>query len=876
MAASTLRWISVFLQLVQLNGLLSLAKTAGLSTLSSTASSRIFNEASFPFLSVPDEDGAVHRTSNVISEPGISHKRIVSATVPQAPSKATATTLLYDTILPAPISDTGKQLDKNGEDNNKDHDSDILSNVNSDRPSYRELEKQASILIDNTPTGSWNQTTVEVACAICQSLSRMSFRGSIVTMEKLIRRMVEEQSAQNEVVGPLQMAPLHEHLIGAWARCSEMAGPDRAEEILEYMLDSYPQHRHNSNNATMWDGLPTDEPIPSRESFNVVLWSHARSSQPQANAKAIRLLSKWYEWYNAGRCSVTPNATSYAAVLFALAKHDPSLQQQGRPDASKTSGQSQFDAPKMVLDLLEQMEKLSQKYPAVKPDLSCYHKYFVAVQESVKRGQITDFEGAILCERHLERMLRYPDEEIHPDSWAFNAAIRSWTHCNSVESVGRCENLLKLQEEYHALKGFSSKTKPLIHSYNLLIDCYARSRLRDKVERATGLLRKLEERGTRGVLTSNMSIKRGFERHTNESGIYEWLRPNSYTYNSVLNTIAKSGKRQAPELAEKILLEMDRKQKEGDPAIELTIRSINVCLNAWAQSGRESAPKRIKDWIDRMVSMAEKGNLGFAPNRVTFNTYLQAMAKTNDPDSCNKAEAVIEEMYKLHEKRYRDVEPDIITFTNILHCFSTSGSDGALEKSMALLDHLEELHAEGQGSMRPSRLTYNCAVNAAAKSKLKGKAKIAEKILRRMESVALKAGTVTYNSVLNACAFSLHPEDDREEVLQIASRMWEEVRQNNRPNYITYQTMLRVVSTQVKGDSEKWRLVSEIVDMCARDGQLTNQVMHGARMNVSPCDFQKLRDRVVDQRTGSYRQEFVANVQRMKAAPTGRFAYDYR
>jgi hypothetical protein len=193
---------------------------------------------------------------------------------------------------------------------------------------------------------------------------------------------------------------------------------------------------------------------------------------------------------------------------------------------------------------------------------------------------------------------------------------------------------------------------------------------------------------------------------------------------------------------------------------------------------------------------------------------------------------------------------------------------------LALLDHLEELHAQGEGNMRPSRLTYNCCVNAAAKSKMPGKAAAAEKLLRRMQSVALKAGTITYNSVLNACAFSVHPEDNPEEVLRIAVEILNEARQHVCANYITYMTMLRVVNTQVKEESEKWRLVRQIVDMCTKDGQLTKTVMNGARMNVSPRQFQKLHDKVIDDRTGLYKEEFVENARKLQMTPIGRFTYE--
>uniref|UniRef100_A0A7S2YMD2 Pentacotripeptide-repeat region of PRORP domain-containing protein n=1 Tax=Entomoneis paludosa TaxID=265537 RepID=A0A7S2YMD2_9STRA len=844
-------------------------------------------DVSFPFLSVQQDES-----------PGNEDTR-ESSTIASSPATLQSTASRIANKHPPQYGQNQKKSFKSHQPRNDydddeamDESPDSFSRIN--RPSFRELERNATALIRDTAVGSWNSTTVETATTLCVSLSKMSFRHSIILVEKIIHRMVQEQSVGNDNVGAKQMTPLYESLIMAWAKSGEVGGPERAEEILEYMVmnseegdddgtngeDDEDEVELSSCNKYGHDDIPEVETMvtsllpkitynqlrPGRESLNVVLWAHARSSQSHAHVKATQLLSKWYKWYNDGLCWVAPNAISYSAILYALAKHDPTLQQgQGdfdmpsfskqktrstktyrgdtRPHYKSANGPN-YDAPKIVLDLLFQMEKLSEQYPSVKPDLSCYHKYFVAIQEASSRYQISGKKGAILAEQHLERMLKHSDPAIHPDSWAFNAVIRTWTHSNSPDCIERCENLIKLQEDYHKAKGFSNETIPLVHSYNLLIDCYARSRLPDRMKRAEGLLRRLEERAQQS-----------------DGALSAQVRPNSYTYNGVLNTLAKSGRVRAPELAEKLLLEMDRKQKEGDPFVRVSVRSVNVCLNAWAKSGRKTAPSKIKGWIDKMREMALSGKRVFAPNRVTYNTYLHALSKSSVPDSCDLAEAVLPEMYEQHEQGFMDVEPDIITFTNVLHTFSTSGAADSLNRSLALLDQLEELHANGKGNVRPSRLTYNCCVNAAAKSPTPGKAAIAEQLLRRMQSVALKAETITYNSVLNACAYSVHPDDSPEEVLRIAFRILDEVRLKSGANHITYMTMLRVVNSQVNDEAEKWQLVRNIVNLCATDGQLTNQVMHGARLNVAPKKYYNLRNKFIDGHTGDYKDKYKENVE---------------
>ena len=359
-------------------------------------------------------------------------------------------------------------------------------------------------------------------------------------------------------------------------------------------------------------------------------------------------------------------------------------------------------------------------------------------------------------------------------------------------------------------------------------------------------------------------------------------------------------------------------------------QSFISTIDRRAKSGRRVAPQKIRSWIDTMIKRARNGEIILAPNRVSFNTYLQALARIERKDNtCDIADEVIEEMLKLDGAGYLDIKPDIVTYTNVLHCYSTSKRDDALDRSLELLDQLEEMHASGQGDMRPSRLTMNCVVNAAAKSPRPGKAKIAEELLRRMESVSLKPVAVTCkiqtgncyychegastshsayslhsadNSVLNACAFSNHPDDgkncrhsilfyhtgqdfvtlpfecyveftDPEEVLKIANRTLTEARSRGCTNSISFMTMLRVVSSQVKRQGDKWELVSEIVDMCALDGHLNQSIMNGARLNVSPRNFQKLRDRVTDDK-GNYYEDFCRQANSLKLRPMERFSYN--
>jgi len=92
--------------------------------------------------------------------------------------------------------------------------------------------------------------------------------------------------------------------------------------------------------------------------------------------------------------------------------------------------------------------------------------------------------------------------------------------------------------------------------------------------------------------------------------------------------------------------------------------------------------------------------------------------------------------------------------------------------------------------------------NAIAKSKRPGKALLASQFLQRMVEVSLRPSIVSYNNVLNACAFSSKTGDDPKVILNIAMEMLNEAQEGPGANWISYQTALRVIGSFEK-DSGK-------------------------------------------------------------------------
>lgn len=154
---------------------------------------------------------------------------------------------------------------------------------------------------------------------------------------------------------------------------------------------------------------------------------------------------------------------------------------------------------------------------------------------------------------------------------------------------------------------------------------------------------------------------------------------------------------------------------------------------------------------------------------------------------------------------------------------------------------------------------FSSVINAVAKSKLLGKSKIAAKMLNRMKHVSLRPLTITYNNILNACAFSDPKVEHRKEILDLAMLMLKEAQETCGANFITYGTCLRVIGTFEDDPASRWRLARDTFRRCCADGQLNKLVMNQVKFAVSPSQYSLLMQEAKDEKTGQLRDSFTRN-----------------
>lgn len=170
------------------------------------------------------------------------------------------------------------------------------------KSNHSSIDETTWRLLNGTNVGEWDRSHFEQAESIVEAWSQRQSKRAALVVERLLRRIVKEQMAENPYADCVDMTALYTNLIDGWANCGESGGAERADEILDYF-------QRISEEGDSYDPLLCG---PGLRSFNAVIGAYARSGRDDAPQQAVRVLGKLYDWNREGRTCVTPNKETYA------------------------------------------------------------------------------------------------------------------------------------------------------------------------------------------------------------------------------------------------------------------------------------------------------------------------------------------------------------------------------------------------------------------------------------------------------------------------------------------------------------------------------------------------------------------------------------
>mmetsp|Transcript_16323 Transcript_16323/g.34510 ORF Transcript_16323/g.34510 Transcript_16323/m.34510 type:complete len:896 (-) Transcript_16323:21-2708(-) len=484
---------------------------------------------------------------------------------------------------------------------------------------------------------------------------------------------------------------------------------------------------------------------PTTKTYNQVLYGLANCEPCEGNAKhAEKILEEMIASCSCMGASNTcmPDSNTFRQVITAWTKSGSNV--------AATNARRILD--QMISD-----------FPTLDPDESSFN---AIIHAYLKLGKTDEALALFDLMSSLHESGRI---ETQPDVYSVNLMLKAMTKQPPYLSL---EEMEKVEE---CLENLDCPDK---QSYNIVLDAWSKSQLRDAATRAELLLQSMEQRC----------------RHDPK------VTPDSYSFTSTINAIERSWHHNARgSWAEKLFNWMKELHSEG-VVEEPTAPVHNALLNTLVCSDESGAIER----AEILFSEMQAANL---TNTRSFNTMLKG--------------------YAMMERKRADGR--IVFFSRP-------------RKAEQLLDQMEFSHFyEGTTtSISPDKYSYTTVISAYGRSNSRRKAAKAFEILHRMidsyveGNKAAKPGTFAFNAVLNSCAHTRHSEERLEGFTILCSTLIL-LKEWARPDHTTYGTFLQGCSRLLPTDeARKWRVVETVFNKCVVEGLCGQTVVKNLKDVASP------------------------------------------
>lgn len=399
------------------------------------------------------------------------------------------------------------------------------------------------------------------------------------------------------------------------------------------------------------------------------------------------------------------------------------------------------------------------------------------------------------------------------------------------------ESLLKRLEEMDErnarASGFglepTTSFTPDVRIFTKVIHALARSGQANAGEKAEGILTRME--------------------HLADTGKNPSAKPNTLTYTAVIEAYANSEQQNGDSArkADRIYQKMEALHQAGHSDVHPTARSLHSLILAWNRSGETEAAYNAHEILQHMQHLAlVEGFTECKPTAASYNSVIDAYAKSGEPNAVAIAESILHEMEDLHKNTSdASIKPNTKTYNSLLNAYAKSGDSDAPHKAEALLTKMEDMFEHGNVDVSPDVTSFSTVINAWARSHNYGKAEHALKIFNQMselynqgKNTKAQPNTIIYNSVMNACAFTVGNELEQVKALNIAYNMFTGLESSpyGSPDAITYGTYLKVCANQMPDGDLRRSIIEATLKKCIRDGQVGELVLQQLKV-VAPADL---------------------------------------
>jgi hypothetical protein len=265
----------------------------------------------------------------------------------------------------------------------------------------------------------------------------------------------------------------------------------------------------------------------------------------------------------------------------------------------------------------------------------------------------------------------------------------------------------------------------------------------------SSMLTLLEELQVRGVAIDNRALtmvvdgmlKRGdafeapllaqwvLDQRMEEAEDNPSLRPDSFLLTSVIRAWAKSGRMEAPEMAEGILDLMHDLFHNGWEDSGPNLVSYSATMDAWSRSRRPEAPKA----MDRLLAQMKDSTIpGLEPDTFIYTHVINTWARSRSPIGVQKAGDYLAEMIELYESGNDIVVPQASVFARVIYAMAKTGDAQRAEAEYKELKRLYNRTRDPR--LKPNEECKKAMLTALSR---KGTSKRAQQVLNEMVDAAV-------------------------------------------------------------------------------------------------------------------------------------------
>jgi hypothetical protein len=307
-----------------------------------------------------------------------------------------------------------------------------------------------------------------------------------------------------------------------------------------------------------------------------------------------------------------------------------------------------------------------------------------------------------------------------PNTVSFTNAITAWARCTRKDSAKRASSLLERMLALYETRGWEH-VRPNKITYNSVITAWARSGERGSATMAESLLMQMYE----FYNNQTNSIDGGALLVNNNN-----LKPDSRSWNAVINAVARSRDPNCADRARALLDEMGRLYNEGDTDLKPDALTFGAVINSYANSGVAGASDKASQLLLHMESLNQLGYDGVRPTTFVYNACMNAFAK--DPmiivvgedgeepamaaqlDRAERAEQLLDSMERRYDKNIEDVGimPDCISYGTVINAYANANSILSGERADVVLRRMVQRYLMGNDNCKPNAVVFTAAIKA--------------------------------------------------------------------------------------------------------------------------------------------------------------------